>query len=216
MFALTSLTQASALTLTDFNPLGNGGITCLYSTSYINAPTTVATRCNPENGLLNRVETILYILAPAFAVIGVMYGGFQMMQSGYEANGKGMKAVKGSILGFVIVLSAFFIRDIVFKVISGTINTSNATYSNAGVKVIIDLLNTVAYSILVPIGTPVAVGFVIWGGYQLITAGGNPAQVKKGFDTIKNSILGFLVIVFAVVLVSIAQRFAASFLTQIK
>ncbi len=210
-----SSAQGTGITLNDFNPLKGGGITCLYSTSNISAPTAAATACRPENGLLNRVETLLYLLAPAFAVIGTMIGGYRIMQDGYDSKGSGIKTIKGSILGFVIVLSAFFIRDLVFRVVNGVLVTPSADYSNAGVKAIIDLLNTIAYQILVPIGSPIAVGFIIFGGYQLITAGGDPNQVKKGFATIQNAIIGFLVIIFAVVLVSIAQRLAGAFLRTI-
>jgi hypothetical protein len=214
-FLTFAVSAQGTITLNDFNPLKGGGINCLYSTDRINAPTAVGTNCKPENGLLNRVETILYLLAPAFAVIGTMFGGYKIMQDGYEAKGEGMKAIKGSILGFVIVLSAFFIRDLVFNVINGVLVTPNTNYTNAGVKVIIDLLNTIAYQILVPIGSPIAVGYVIWGGYKLITAGGDPKQVSSAFATIKNAIIGFLVIIFAVVLVSISQRLAGAFLRQI-
>jgi Type IV secretion system pilin len=214
-FLTIAVSAQSAITLNDFNPLKGGGITCLYSTININAPTAAGVNCKPENGLLNRIETLLYILAPAFAVIGVMVGGYRIMQDGYEAKGEGMKTIKGSILGFIIVLSAFFIRDLVFKVVNGVLVTPSTDYTNAGVKAIIDILNTIAYQILVPIGSPIAVGYIIWGGYKLITAGGDPKQVSSAFATIKNAIIGFLVIIFAVVLVSVSQRLAGAFLRQI-
>ncbi|MGL4759664.1 MAG: hypothetical protein ACRCXZ_10115 [Patescibacteria group bacterium] len=218
LFTFTSLAQSGAnkIQLSDFNPLGGkGGITCLYSTSKTNAPGLANTNCTPDTALLNRIETLLYISAAAFAVIGTMLGGYNIMLDGWEKNSKGLKMIQGSILGFVIVLSAFFIRNIVFDIITGVVSNDSTTLTNAGIQRILTSLNFIAYQILVPIGTPLAVAFIIYGGYQIITAGGEGAKISKGWKTVQNAIIGFLIIIFAAVLVSLAQRFAISFLSEV-
>jgi hypothetical protein len=224
LFAIISFTtlvmpQVQAqTTLADFNPFGSGGIKCIYFTTGTKAQDLPA-GCTKDTGLLNRVESLLYLLAPAFAVIGIMFGGYKMMQDGYDAKGDGIKIIKGSIVGLLIVMSAFFIRDLVYTVLNGTFNQQGGqanTINNAGVQAILKLLRTVAYDFLVPIGTPIAVTFVILGGYQLITAGGNAKQIDRGISTIRNAILGFIVIVFAAAIISISQNLFAGLLGTIK
>jgi Type IV secretion system pilin len=196
---------AQAQTLQNFNPLGNSGIKCIY---YYKGSTDNPAGCNQNTGLFNRVEWLLLLLAPALAVVGVMIGGYKIMQDGYEAKGEGMKLIKGSLVGLVIVLSAFFVRDLVYTVLNGTFNTSGNTansINNAGVKAIVNIAKTIAYEFLVPFGTPFAVGMLIWGGFQIMTAGGDSKKVSQGTNTVKYAIVGFLVIVFAALIVSLSQ-----------
>ena len=137
------------------------------------------------------------------------------MQDGYDAKGEGMKTIRGSIIGLLIVLSAFFVRNFIYSAFNSTFTDKSLNIQSGIVKDIIGFLNTIAYSFLVPIGAPVAVGFVIWGGYLLITAGGNQKQVNDGTKTVKNAIIGFLIIVFAAAIISITQNLLGSFYNDV-
>jgi Type IV secretion system pilin len=219
--------NAAGATLDDFNPFNSGGINCLYYFSQTTAldkgsvadPTIgkdTKRKCSKETGLLNRVESLMFILAPSFAVLGIMLGGYKMMQDGYDSKGEGMKTIRGSIIGLVIVLSAFFVRNLVYTFFNDTFTEKDLTINNQVVQVIVKLLRQVAYDFLIPIGSPIAVGFVIWGGYLLVTAGGDTKKIDAGTKTIRNAIIGFLVIVFAAALVSISQNLLASFYGTLK
>lgn len=204
------------VTLNSFNPFGAGGIKCLY---FYQGGANNPSGCTKDTGLLNRVESLLLSLAPAFAVLGVMYGGYNMMQDGIDVKGKGIKIVQGSIVGLMVIYAAVFIRDLTYTVINGTFNSAGGnanTINNTGVQAILRILRTVAYDILIPVGTPVAVGFVIVGGYMVITAAGDPKKVGTGLNTIRNAIVGFLFIVFSAALVSISQNIFGGFLGTIK
>jgi hypothetical protein len=37
----------------------------------------------------------------------------------------------------------------------------------------------------------------VWGGFQYLWSGGDPAKIKKGKDTIINAVLGIFIILFA-------------------
>jgi Type IV secretion system pilin len=209
-------------TLESFNPFASGGIKCLYSFSQTTANKKANVsdpaigkgstgQCTKETGLLNRVESLMFILAPSFAVLGIMLGGYKMMQDGYDSKGEGMKTIRGSIIGLVIVLSAFFVRNLVYTFFNDTFTATDLTINNEVVQVVVKLLRQIAYEFLIPIGSPIAVGFVIWGGYQLVTAGGDTKKIDSGTKTIRNAIIGFLIIVFAAALVSIAQNLLGSF-----
>jgi Type IV secretion system pilin len=214
--------NAAGATLDDFNPFRDGGINCLYYFSQSTAKEganvvdpgigkDAKRKCTKDTGLLNRVESLMFILAPSFAVLGIMLGGYKMMQDGYDSKGEGMKTIRGSIIGLLIVLSAFFVRNLVYTFFNDTFTETNLTIKNEVVQTIVRLLRQIAYEFLIPIGSPIAVGFVIWGGYLLVTAGGDTKKIDAGTKTIRNAIIGFLVIVFAAALVSIAQNLLGSF-----
>jgi Type IV secretion system pilin len=229
-FSAGITSNAAGATLSDFNPFSKGGINCLYyfsQTTSLNGSTVSdptlgkdgkdsPNKCTKETGLLNRVESLMFILAPSFAVLGIMLGGYKMMQDGYDSKGEGMKTIRGSIIGLAIVLSAFFVRNIVYTFFNDTFTAKDLTINNEVVQTIVRLLRQIAYEFLIPIGSPIAVGFVIWGGYLLVTAGGDTKKIDAGTKTIRNAIIGFLVIVFAAALVSIAQNLLGSFYGTLK
>jgi Type IV secretion system pilin len=222
-------TPTKGATLNSFNPFSGDkdGIKCLYYFSgstdpknNISNPTikngNATGTCTKETGLLNRVESLMFIIAPSFAVLGIMLGGYKMMQDGYDAKGEGMKTIRGSILGMVIILSAFFVRNVVYSFFNSTFTGGELTIASPIVNDIIKILRDICYNVLVPIGSPIAVGFVIWGGYQLITAGGDTKKIDAGTKTIRNAIIGFLVIIFAAAIVSISQNLLAGFYGTLK
>jgi len=52
----------------------------------------------------------------------------------------------------------------------------------------------------------VAVIFVIVGGYQYVTSGGNEEQAEKGRKTLVNSIIGIVIIVLAYVVINVISN----------
>jgi hypothetical protein len=48
----------------------------------------------------------------------------------------------------------------------------------------------------------VAVGFVIWGGFQYIISRGEPERTKSGLTTVRNAIIGMTIAIIASVVVS--------------
>jgi Type IV secretion system pilin len=212
-----------ALTFKSLNPFGAGqGIKCLYAAP---ASNTNPPDCTEATGILNRVEGFLLYLAPAFAVIGIMIGGYKYMQEGFQAKASGAKYIEGSIAGLIIVYSAYFVRFLVYRIfigesnngIFGTNSNGVATQfsNNSGINVIISFLSYIAQNILLPLGVPVAITFLMFGGYQLITAGGNPSKVGKGLKTIQNSLIGLVLVLFAVGIISLVSRIAITFFNSV-
>lgn len=56
---------------------------------------------------------------------------------------------------------------------------------------------------LLRLGSLLAVIFIIWGAFSLITAQGEPERIKSGKETITNAIVGLLVTVLAATIVSV-------------
>jgi len=49
----------------------------------------------------------------------------------------------------------------------------------------------------------VAIMFVFWGGLQMILATGSPEKIKKGKDTIRNSLLGLVLVLISYLIVGL-------------
>lgn len=58
-------------------------------------------------------------------------------------------------------------------------------------------------SLLLLVSGALAVAFIIIGGYQYITSGGNEELAEKGKKTLINSIIGVVVIVLAYVIINV-------------
>lgn len=56
----------------------------------------------------------------------------------------------------------------------------------------------------------IALGFLIWGGFQYITAGGNEESAEKGKGTVFNAIIGLVIIGLSYVIVNVAMNFIQS------
>ncbi len=61
------------------------------------------------------------------------------------------------------------------------------------------ILNTISF--LLSIAGFLAVGYIIYGGYILVTSSGNEEQVKNGKKAIFNAVLGFIVALAGVVII---------------
>jgi TRAP-type C4-dicarboxylate transport system permease small subunit len=91
-----------------------------------------------------------------------------------------------------------------------TIDGANCTISNFalnGVWVIV--LNVL--EILLRVGALMAVGYIIYGGFKMISSQGQPDHVKSAKDTITNAVVGVIITMVSATAVSvIAQRVAGT------
>lgn len=70
---------------------------------------------------------------------------------------------------------------------------------------ITDILDNILKKFLIPLGGVVVAIMVVIGGFQILTAGGNPEKVKTGRHTILYSVIGYAVILFSLGIVSIIK-----------
>ena len=78
---------------------------------------------------------------------------------------------------------------------TGVAGSQTLTGSNGLIANVIRLLLLVSGAL--------AVVFVIYGGYQYITAGGNEEQAESGKKTLINAIIGVVVIILAYVIINV-------------
>jgi len=59
---------------------------------------------------------------------------------------------------------------------------------------------------LIAVSIPLAAALIVWGGFQIMTAGGSPDKIKDGKNTILYTIVGFTIVLLAWGLVRILER----------
>ncbi len=64
--------------------------------------------------------------------------------------------------------------------------------------------------ILLGVAGAVAVLFIIIGGFQFITSAANPSGAKEGKETLKNAIIGLIIIILSYVIVSAVANFVST------
>jgi hypothetical protein len=84
----------------------------------------------------------------------------------------------------------------------GTGNISDATSLSQLLPMIIELLLGIAGG--------VAVIFVIIGGYQYITSGGNEESAEKGRKTLTNAVIGIVIIVLSYAIITVIANLVST------
>ena len=85
--------------------------------------------------------------------------------------------------------------------IGGLFGTGNISSTTSLAQLIPEIIQ-----LLLGIAGGVAVIFVIIGGYQYITSGGNEEQAEKGRKTLINAIIGIIIIVLSYAIISVISN----------
>ncbi|HTY39481.1 MAG TPA: hypothetical protein VMC43_00080 [Candidatus Paceibacterota bacterium] len=56
------------------------------------------------------------------------------------------------------------------------------------------------------LAVPVVVVMVVWGGFQIMTAGGDTSKVKRGRETITYAVIGLAVVVSAQLIIDVVKE----------
>lgn len=85
----------------------------------------------------------------------------------------------------------------------GLINTSSPNLANQNIGALVFLIiNDYA----LPAGGIAMLFYLLFGGYQIMTAAGNPKQVSAGQAKIQNAIVGFVIMFAAYWIIQLAIR----------
>jgi hypothetical protein len=88
-----------------------------------------------------------------------------------------------ALYGFVFISSAF----------AQTPTLTNPLGQNATFQTVLNGFNT----FLLAIAAPICGIMVVWGGFQMITARGNPEKFSEGKKTLLYAAVGFVVVILA-------------------
>ena len=84
---------------------------------------------------------------------------------------------------------------------TNSISECNIAENHAGSNNLMGTINTILSVILGILGV-VAVAYIIYGGFMITTASGDPAKVKKGKETIMYGVIGLVVALLAFAIVN--------------
>ncbi len=94
--------------------------------------------------------------------------------------------------------------------------SSQSTFPNPlKVDTISQLISLVLNSIVLPIGGMVAVGYIIYAGFILVTAQGNPKQIEEGKKAFYNACIGTAILLGAVAIADVVKNTICSLSTTI-
>jgi uncharacterized membrane protein YqhA len=160
-------------------------------------------------GILNNATDTLLLLAGLFAVLVIIYGGYQFFISTLpeqKANGKG--TITNGVIGLVVVIIAKPIVTLIQVTLNATdplkSTPDTLEFNTAGITFVVKNLVS---NLLIPISSVLTVFFLVLGAYYYITANGSADQVKKAQQAIQNAVIGFVVVLISVSIVQLIIYF---------
>lgn len=143
--------------------------------------------------IISQVTTVLQGLAGLVSVLVIVWGGYQYFFSTLP-NGKknGLETINKGVIGLVVTILALPIVTLVQQTIGASNETLELTPDS-----IIFVIQTIVTNFLIPISAAITVFFVILGAYQWLSAGGEASKVKSAKDSIKNAVIGLIVVLIA-------------------
>jgi hypothetical protein len=160
-------------------------------------------------GILNNATDTLLLLAGLFAVLVIIYGGYQFYISTLpeqKANGRG--TITNGVIGLIVVIIAKPIVTLIQVTLNATdplkSTPDTLEFNTAGITFVV---KNVVSNLLIPISSVLTVFFLVLGAYYYITANGSADQVKKAQQAIQNAVIGFVVVLISVSIVQLIIYF---------
>ncbi len=100
--------------------------------------------------------------------------------------------------GAVIAAGTFVYASAAF---ADSLTLTNPLGQNSTFQTVLDNVNV----FLLAIAAPICGIMVVWGGFQMITAAGNPEKFSSGKKTLLYAAIGFAVVIFASSVVPVIQ-----------
>ena len=148
------------------------------------------------------IRTALGFLGLIFLVLTIM-AGFKWMNAGGndEEVKKAKTSVKNATIGLVVVLATYTITSFIFSSLpfSGGVDSSTAGVATGAGLVNVGVGGLIANIISVILGFLALIFLVltIMAGFKWMTAGGNDEEVKKAQTSLKNAIIGLVIVLAA-------------------
>ena len=163
------------------NILNFFGNQCFFPNQALSSDGTVV--CTPNQALSVRIFRFILNVAPAVAFTVALFASFLLL-IGKEKEGR-------SWLGKAIIgLLAIFAITTIVGLIEQSIQQKN-------VDPITDFVKLVVNSFLIPLASIVSLIYFIIGSYKVMFSGADEAQVKEGWQYMRNAIIGFVIVLLS-------------------
>jgi hypothetical protein len=144
--------------------------------------------------ILEQITTVLQGLAGIVSVLVIIWGGYQYFFSTLP-NGKknGLETISKGVIGLVVTI----IATPIVTLVRNTLGSPENTDLQLDPQSIIAIFQTIVTNFLIPVSAAATVFFLILGAYQWLSAGGDANKVKAGKDSLRNAVIGFIVVLLA-------------------
>ncbi len=181
-------------------PSGNsGGASIIQADGTLNAAGVI--------GLATLIKNFLVGISGAVAVVVMMWGGYKYFFTGldFEKEG-GLKAIKNSVIGLVVILVANGLFDFVQGFVTAASKpgaTAQSIFDLIQKNLVIPFLGSIT-GVLIGLAAAVAVLTIIWGGYKYFFAGLQAAK-EDGLKNIRNGVIGLGAVILSQTMVTLIQ-----------
>ncbi len=175
--------------------------------------------CNRENSFAFKVWEFFVRFAAVVASIMFAFAGYKMIMNDETES---RKLIASTIYGLGVVLASDVIVNLIGDSLAPKKDTNNCQRiiesqwfgrycADINAAPIIDFFTKLLNNLAIPIALVVAVVFFVIGLYNLLLSGGNSSMVQKGWEYMRNSIIGFVVVLLSYTILSIIYAMVASF-----
>lgn len=168
-------------------------------------------------GIIGNIILDLTIISAYASILFVIWGGYQYMFSAGDPGKamRGQKTLTMALTGLVISLLAYVIVSVIGNTLGGSwtgygVDDGTVTGSSYNVQNIVTAVKTV-----ISIAGFVCAIFVVMGGITYITSAGEPARLEKAKKTIRNAIIGLVIVAFSITIVNVVEALIVSKVSDI-
>lgn len=149
---------------------------------------------NTITPIVAQVTLVLQGVASLISVLVIVWGGYQYFFSTVPGGKKdGMDTISKGVIGLVVTILASPIVNLV----KATLGNATDTELNLDPSSVIATIQTIVVNFLIPVSAAATVFFFILGAYQWLSAGGDAKKVENGRTSIKNGVIGLVVVLLA-------------------
>ena len=150
---------------------------------------------------MKRILVFLATILASFSLFSAVASASVMATGEKDGSGNANMCKTGSFLGFVPWYRGLT-KKINGKCEIATPEVSSSDEGNGLTKMIVSIILNIAVDLSLAVGY-LATGFVIYGGYLYIMAGGDPGKVAKGKKTLTAAIIGVAIAISANVIMNL-------------
>ena len=150
-----------------------------------------------KNDLASAIVSFLFSLAPIFATLVLIWGGYLYFLGGFDQKTSGRRAISSAVIGYALILLAYGVSGggdgVILTFIQDTLRGTTAEGINA--EPTENIINAVI-GFLTAIAGLVSVLTIIWGGYKFFLST-LPGAKEDGKQTIANGVIGLVIVLIA-------------------
>lgn len=163
-------------------------------------------------GLIANIVNAVIAVTGVLALFIFIWGGFQYLFSRGDSKQteKAKETLKWGVAGIAVIMLAYTGVSTIVTLLEGEAATNTAGLTNVLGTVDIRVVIGRVIDVILGLAGSVSLLIFMWGGFQYLTAAGDPSKASKGKDTIKFGVLGLTVIILSYTLITTVVNLISS------